>query len=380
MNASGLRGTLSSMGLADLLQWASQARKTGTLVFDKGSLRKQIHFRDGVIAASGSNDPREYLGQFLLRHQVISEDQLRDAMETQRRTGKMLGRVLLDGGLLPVEKLMRLLARKAEETIYSLFLWEDAHFHFVDGETPEMEIVPLALQVEEVLLEGARRYDSLKKVREDFPSDATVLRKTGMTPPADALSHPMAALLYDLVDGARSIADICLEAHAPEYSASLVLHRLYGEGHLEIAAGARRRTPSRGEALVVLSEQAKGMLEKGNFEPALVLLEQIRDGADGNPEVPDLLRRAEAGFVDLAYRHFLPPKKVPVLTRPLESLVSEELTPEEGFLVSRMTGSWDIESIVSISPLREVEVLRILKRLRERMIFRLQDPPEPATT
>ena len=78
--------------------------------------------------------------------------------------------------------------------------------------------------------------------------------------------------------------------------------------------------------------------------------------------------------------HYLPPKKIPVLTKPLESLTTEQLTPEEGFLVSRVTGTWNIESIVSVSPLREVDVLLTLKRLRERGILELQNEEEEAAS
>jgi hypothetical protein len=67
-----------------------------------------------------------------------------------------------------------------------------------------------------------------------------------------------------------------------------------------------------------------------------------------------------------------------VLKRPLESLMNEALSPAEMFLVSRVNGSWDLRAIVSISPLREVEALRALKRLRERGVIDLVDPSAQA--
>jgi hypothetical protein len=53
--------------------------------------------------------------------------------------------------------------------------------------------------------------------------------------------------------------------------------------------------------------------------------------------------------------------------------MSQDLSPEEGFLVSRVNGSWDLRSIISISPLREVDALRAFKKLRERGILDLID-------
>ena len=52
-----------------------------------------------------------------------------------------------------------------------------------------------------------------------------------------------------------------------------------------------------------------------------------------------LIQVAEEHFIDKAYRHYLPPKNIRVLKKSLESLMSQDLSPEEGFLVSRVNGS-----------------------------------------
>ena len=106
-------------------------------------------------------------------------------------------------------------------------------------------------------------------------------------------------------------------------------------------------------------------------EGALVILEKVRRVAGKNPEMNALIQVAEEHFIDKAYRHFLPPKKIPILKKPLESLVNQDLSPEEGFLVTRVNGAWDLRSIISISPLREVDALRAFKKLRERGIIDL---------
>ncbi len=382
MGEAGLRGNFQTMPLPDLLQWIGTARHSGILTLEKGPVSKRIFFREGAIVSSSSNDPQEFLGQFLLRHRLITEDQLRSAMDLQKKVGKLLGRVLLDEGAINEGDLTRLLKRKAEETIYSLFLWENGEFRFEVGDTGEGEAVSISLQVADVLLEGARRYDTAQRIRQDFPNDRVILKKTDKTPAKEEFTHPMVVKLYELVDGSRSIADICLELHAPEFPVSWALHKMFEGGFLVTGkdSATRGQIPTRTESLIVLVEQAKGMIEKGNFELALVLLKQIHDEATQNLEVPYLIRQAEAGFVERAYMHYLPPKKIPVLTKPLESLTTEQLTPEEGFLVSRMTGTWNIESIVSVSPLREVDVLLTLKRLREAGILELQDEEEKAAS
>ena len=55
-------------------------------------------------------------------------------------------------------------------------------------------------------------------------------------------------------------------------------------------------------------------------------------------------------------------------------LETESLSPSEFFLISRVDGSWDVKSIVQIAPLREVDVLITMKRLREKGVIDFRDP------
>jgi hypothetical protein len=65
-----LAGNLRTMPLPDILQWIGMGRKTGTLHLERRSIKKQIIFKKGEIYSSWSNDPRESLGQFLIRHRL----------------------------------------------------------------------------------------------------------------------------------------------------------------------------------------------------------------------------------------------------------------------------------------------------------------------
>ena len=59
----------------------------------------------------------------------------------------------------------------------------------------------------------------------------------------------------------------------------------------------------------------------------------------------------------------LPPGAVPILTKPMEELMSFPFTPTEAFIVSRINGMWDVRSIARISPFPEPEVMRVFHKL-----------------
>src|SRR5512147_1563412 len=91
----GLSGSFKTMGLADLLQWLGHSQKTGTLLITGTEVEKSILFREGLVIATSSNDPREYLGQFLVNYGYITEEELRKAMDVQREFNMLLGQILI---------------------------------------------------------------------------------------------------------------------------------------------------------------------------------------------------------------------------------------------------------------------------------------------
>src|SRR6185295_20057031 len=147
-----LTGNLRTMDLPEILQWISTGRKTGTLHVERRSVHKRIVFKDGVIHSSTSNDPRESLGQFLIRDRLVTEEQLFRALLKQETEGRLIGTIMMGEGVLTEDALRRSLRTKAEETIYDLFLWPEGKFEFKDGETPANVTVFIDVDVTGVIL------------------------------------------------------------------------------------------------------------------------------------------------------------------------------------------------------------------------------------
>lgn len=374
----GLSGTFSTFPLADLLQWLSSARKTGTLVVQGDRYRKLIYVKAGRIISSASDDPTEQLGQYLLSHGCITEDQLRKGLETQARTRVLLGKILLMVGSIREEILRQMLVTKAEETIFTLFLWTDASFEFLDRELPTEVFIPINLDVQDVLLRGLTLVDELGHYRAELGSARSILARTPKALPAGfPPAGSPARVALALVDGRRTIADICLALHASEFKVCGLLYPFIEEGFLILASKVEPSRGTRADSppfvdLDLLVARARERLETGDAERAVEILDQAATAAPRSIEIRKLLDRASAAFRETVYANHLPPDRVPVLTRPFDQLTGEWLTPEEGFLLSRIDGAWDLRSIIGISPLGEVEALRILKRLKDRGIIAIR--------
>ena len=79
------------------------------------------------------------------------------------------------------------------------------------------------------------------------------------------------------------------------------------------------------------------------------------------------------GFEEKLIKHIyasgIAPTAVPVLLVPASILTEQTLGPQEGFILSRINGEWDIQSILSICPFRDADCLRMIKRLIERKVI-----------
>lgn len=375
----GLSGTLETMSLTDLLQWVGSTRKTGTLAIRGRSHTKHVYLKDGRVIASASDDPTEQLGQFLLSRGRITEDQLRKALEAQAKSRILLGKVLLMTGAVKEADLKQMLQLQAEETIFGLFLWSDAHFEFLEGVLPNHILVPISLEVQQVLMAGLARLDELEMIQADFGSFRSVLQRTGeLLPPGLQDGNSLPARALALVDGKRSIADISPAVHASEFVVGRALHMLFGEGLLEVVKRVTTESPAKeveDNASIpaeVLLANGRERLQSGDADAAVEILRRAMAASPNDKDVLKLYETACISFRAKVYASDLLPDSTPVLLQGLNDLTDQEFTPEEGFLLSRIDGSWTLKSIIDVSPISEVDALRLMLRLRDRKIIELR--------
>src|SRR5438445_13463821 len=94
-----LSGTFATMPFADLLQWISDARRSGTLQIGLEFEERYLRFVDGTIAAYGSDDPMARdLGRLCLLRWLCNEEAIIVAVEQERRSKYPLSDVLRTSG------------------------------------------------------------------------------------------------------------------------------------------------------------------------------------------------------------------------------------------------------------------------------------------
>ena len=433
-----LYGTLHTMPLPELLTWVHSNKKTGALELERNQICKRVQFADGHVVACSSDDPGARFGQYLLSHGKITEDQLSQALSRQRSSGKNLGSILKEMGALDDEEERRQLAHKAEENIYSLFDWPDAVFRFREDVARDPYGIDVDVSIEDVIFKGMQRREELNNIREVFDSSGLVLRRTLKQVPTNVRNSGRAMRILELVDGERTLAELLLHAHSTEHTVVKFLFTLYRMGVVEISGARpvpgeqtsildnvvvqdpeqcaeSRVTAPREDPLFSLDlqgededvagpsldavplldgvkavdedsqaaaepprppaglEQGIQMLNEGRYADALDLLAGCYKQRPNDDSLRQIMLRAEGAYLQDIRNRELRGYRVPVATLPGD-ISHLSLGPTELFLLNAIDGKKDIQSILWVTPQRELDLMRALDNLRKKGLIVLSEP------
>lgn len=363
-------GDLHTFDLFDLLGWLMSRKKAGVLQMTRRSTKKRLAFRDGAVQWTSSNDPRETIGQALVRDGLITEEALFRALLKQETDKRRLGELLISDGHLSEPQLMKTLRTNAEAHLHDLFLWGDGRFEFDDERKPAPEPSDLAIALKPVLEEGRHRRELWTQLGQRFASNEITFR---LTVDPVSITDPAVRQILDLAAWGKTLAGISLETRRSEYETTLLLAGLCDQGILALGqaeTGAPEADPV--GIITTLLAGAEMRLKEGRFDAALEAYEKVLtlDGVNQAAK-KGLLAVAEARQKAKAARK-IPLEKVPVLRLTAMALSQQHFDPQEGFVLSRINGQWDVRSLLKLVPMPEEEVLLIFSRLLERQVIDLK--------
>ena len=249
-----LQGTLKDFSITEIIQLIGQQLKTGVLRIRRGKNLAEIHFVDGMIVHVYTNyrGKKDLIGEILVKAQLITEEQLERVLRIQKETLKYLGEILVELQLLTKDHVLKVISTQIYETIYELFWWEDGTFNFDLKLVESYKKIPFALSAEQVLLNILRMVDEWSEIEKKIYSPNLVFRK--ILVPQEKSLDPLASqgylkekltseqeLIYNLVDGTRTVQEIIDRSLLGKFNASDILADLMEIGLIEVA---RIETPS----------------------------------------------------------------------------------------------------------------------------------------
>src|SRR5688500_15363589 len=154
-----MRGDLEQINLADIFQTLAMSKMEGVLRLRHPLDEQQVPRRDGCVRLCGPNPlVTRRLGQRLLQAGLVSAEQLRQALATQRSDRRPIGVLLVDAGAVAQETIDEIVGRQVAEDLFALFTWRHGSFEFFKGgpegggkgafaACPEFEVNSLLLEV-----------------------------------------------------------------------------------------------------------------------------------------------------------------------------------------------------------------------------------------
>jgi len=367
-----ISGNLATMPFSDLLQWVSQSRKTGTLSVEGDPFNKKIYFRDGLVAAASSENPKEFLGYYLVGWDYLGDEELQELLDMQDQYGTLLGELLVIIGRLNREQLQHILQVKTEETIYELFLWTEGDFRFLENILPAKKFQPLNLPVEMITLEGVRRMDEWARCRDSIP-DENWVPKVVRAVNVQELGETELSILRE-INGENSIEQIALSCRLAFFHVLMFVFQGMRHGLFEVGApdgSGPAPIPGFSEgAWRTLVRQVEEVLSEGDLLAAYQRLGEIREKYADQREVTELATIVQGKIEAAVNKLNLTESAVLELAIPTSELTSLQCSPQEGFLLSRINGACSLGEILKMIPGSDIENRLLLHAFMERGVVR----------
>ncbi len=230
-----ISGRLVLFPVSDLLTWASNERRTGSLVVRRSSREKRIYFKEGNVVACFSDTTSEFYGRHLLLEGYVGEDDLVRCLVKCQGTKRRLGPLLVDEGLLDRETVQRTLGEHLEDMICDVFLWKQGIFFFQADLPPEEEIVPAPINTLGLVLEGSRWIDEMRRLRKVLAHDHVLVELAGTV---GELTGRAAFIVREL-DRQRTVASLYASVGGSYFRFLETLASLAGDGLLQVSDKGR---------------------------------------------------------------------------------------------------------------------------------------------
>jgi hypothetical protein len=323
-----LTGELATFPLSDLFQWLDQGRRSGVLEIDTGEGSPfwfQVQDRRIVMAARPPPSPAGIDSLAGWKPDVPEE-----ALWPESCVDRMVDLFLTPG--------------------QGRFTLVDSAAGFDDG-------VPLDVGVGQMVLEGLRRLDEWPDLDRRYPSESALLA-------ADGTGWPRSPGLRAMTEAARRRTSIGETRLALVLSRPAVLRRI--EALRELGFAHVEGVAVKADPVSSLITKAQALVSERQFEEASIVFRSLLQADPSDRRVRHLLREAERDQVAALYEE-LSPVAVPRLLGGIESLDSpaaRRLSSTDREVAGRINGNWDVASIALASPLREVETLKAVRKLR----------------
>jgi len=183
-----LQGNLRDFSTTQLLNLINLAGKTGTLLIfegvktgekdamgaDKmapGAERARVAFKTGKLIAASLDGQDGNLVMVLNKTGKLTDEQARIIRERAKNTGdKALALLLINANYVTQRDVVSSIQQHTLDVVYNLLAWNEGPFRFEDGALPNPNRILVPIDLENVIIEGARRIKEIEQLTSHLPN------------------------------------------------------------------------------------------------------------------------------------------------------------------------------------------------------------------
>ena len=260
----------------------AKQRSTGALLCESANAKRMVFFRDGELVGSRSDAQQERFGHLLVVSGFLTEPQL-DSAVRYIRSGKKLGEIMVELGYFNPKELAQFVRMQVRNVASAMLESMPTRIGF--SNTPEIQVsTKTPVSVTEVFLHTASEIEDVSGYRESLDDPFTVYERTTSIGSWFPRLEPEHAIVWDTIDGFRSMGDIIHDSGVPEES---VVRSLIG---FLAATTVTARDVDGAPSPLLLSTQTAASTETAmasntpaSFDPDLDFFDEShRDSHDGS--------------------------------------------------------------------------------------------------
>ena len=349
--------------MADLIQWARTAQRTGLLQLRSQEGKEiELVFRDGRIAFSSTNEKRNRWRAYLIYLGLTTGAEMEEAFRVREKTGASVASILVAQGTLTHEQATSTLTEKTLEDVCDVFLWPDGDFTFQPKVVEFGEALAINLDPIHLVFEGIRRNELWSRMNATIHPTSMFERTNEHLDDRDKWEDVRVAKhVFVNLDGNATVSELVDKLPFSRFRiyraiAELLERRLLIPADVTAVSDRMRRTARK-------VDDARAAAANGRWTEAMEILQGLIVANPGRQDLIDELMSVTHGFERAVYEHNFTQEDVPVVTIGFEALSRMMIDQVAGFLLSRIDGRLTVREILRISPMPEFDGLRAFKRL-----------------
>jgi hypothetical protein len=213
-------GALEEVDAPLLLARIFNAGTTGRLVVESEGIERTIYFEAGRPVFAASSSPEDRLIAMLVREGRITPAQHQTALHAAKESGRKMGALLVDLGVLETADLLPAIRQHYEELVFSLFAWTSGRWRIEPGVMASATQIRLLRHPAALVRQGLRRSYGPARIWERLGSRKNVFtvdlsgRAAGVL--AELVTTAAERRLPMLFDGVRPVGEVARLGGLPE--------------------------------------------------------------------------------------------------------------------------------------------------------------------